>query len=115
MKASEDLRLKNNTNGGQSPSFVKNTTSLSNLKSDDKKQPSAENISSLKNALSSVLTKSSQKDLNTRSTEDGFKEKTETSKIEQKITIPEIKKENEENKARATTEVPEKVLRELLN
>jgi hypothetical protein len=89
-KAAEELKIKNN---------FPNAVSLSSLKQTDKKTPSAENISGLKNALADVLAK-----------------KTETKKSEMENgTQPKSRLPEGDAVSAAGREVPEKILRDILN
>lgn len=111
MKVAEELKAKSdftrlNLVKGDSlvqPEAIyrpKETASLSSLKTDDKKQPSAENVSKLKDALANVLKKAEPV-------------KTESPKVVENVSKGTF--DNEKNKASATTEVPEKVLKDLLS
>lgn len=104
IKAAEELRQKEQMKVVQQERYVekpKETVSLSNLqKEKDRKNPTKENISSLKEALSSVITKSKEEE-RPRSLVDPKKPE---AKIEEKISPVSVKHE-----------VPEDVLRSLLS
>ncbi len=105
MKAAEELKAKNeltrvplaNTESARGNFVNGNKTSLSNLRNDNKKQPSAENISSLKSALAGVLAKSQN-----------------AKPPEPAKNVPKVSFDSEKDKVQVTTEVPEKVLRDIL-
>lgn len=130
LKASEDLKRisesKRVSDIPEKEEMKDKNFSLNNLKKDDKKIPSAENMSSLKDALSSVIAKN-KTDNTTESatipkpiepekkTEENISEQKSEKESAPKKEENFSNKKNEEKKNVGNKEVPEDVLRDILS
>ncbi|MEQ1500192.1 MAG: DUF87 domain-containing protein [Parcubacteria group bacterium] len=121
MKAAEELKKRSSLNEVPDSTTKPETISLSSLTSnkDNKKNPSKENISSLKEALSGVISKSKESErqvvsnVTTQKTSIAHSTNQQLKNEEVNVRKEEVKVENKPKESIA--EVPENVLRELLN